>query len=84
MGLREVRQGVTAGPVMGTDVLTEAGHAGRHYSDTQAGGQQWGHLPAAETGHQSIGRARERQCSFSVKVTKKEVDTGGEDVGASR
>lgn len=38
----------------------------------------------AETGHQSIGRARERQCYFSVKVTKKVVGTGGEDVGASR
>lgn len=40
-------------------------------------GQQ-GHLPAAETGCQSMGRARERQCSLNMKVTKKEVTQGEE------
>ena len=41
-------------------------------------GRHWGHLPAAETGCQSMGRARERQCSLNKKVTKEEVAQGEE------
>lgn len=70
--------------MMGTDVHTEVSHAGKHYSDTQAAGQHWGHLPAADTGHQSIGRTRERECSLSVNAPQKEVCAGQRDVGASK
>lgn len=42
-------------------------------------GQHWGHLPAAGTGHRSMGRAGVQ----NVKVTKKEEGTE-RDVAASR